>query len=80
MKNRLKSLLKQLTNWRAWVVFVILYFFTGGWFLFVLGWILHSNELYAAGGAYVALVGLGNPFIPMIPLTIGLTLAIVKKK
>lgn len=71
-------ILKALTDWKNWVIFLVLWFFTGGWFLYVLGWIFNIPELHIAATAYVTLIGIANPFIPVIPITIGLTLGLRK--
>lgn len=74
----IKAAVKALTDWKNWVIFLVLWFFTGGWFLYVLGWIFNIPELHIAATAYVTLIGIANPFIPVIPITIGLTLGLRK--
>ena len=78
--DRLKphKIWKALTDWKNWVIFLVLWFFTGGWFLYVLGWIFNIPELHVVATAYVTLIGTANPFIPVIPITIGLTLGLRK--
>lgn len=78
MKQKTKNLLKHLTDWKSWILFLILWFFTGGWFLYVLGWVTGIREFHIAATAYVTFVGIANPLIPVIPLTIGLTVLITK--
>ena len=68
---------RSLKSWQAWVMFLALYFFTGGWFLYPLAYILKSSWLNWLAFTWSIGIGLAMPVIPIIPLTIALAVAIV---
>lgn len=81
MKEKLKSFFrflgKSLKSWQSWVIFIALYFFTGGWFLYPLAYIFKSSWLNWLAITWSIGIGLATPIIPVIPLTIGLTIGIM---
>ncbi len=76
--NVFKTLWSFILNPKLWFLFLILYFFTGGYFLYVIAFIFKIDWLYTVATSYVFAIGIANPIIPIIPMTIALTITIYK--
>ncbi|MDX9814882.1 MAG: hypothetical protein RBS91_09515 [Sulfurimonadaceae bacterium] len=76
--NVLQALWSFFINPKLWLLFITLYFFTGGYFLYVIAFIFKIDWLYTVATSYVFAIGIANPIIPIIPMTIALTITIYK--
>lgn len=75
--DKIKKIIKKISDWRVLPLTLIFYFILGGYFIPVIGYIIHNQTLVMLGWGVVAI--LAPPYLPMLPISITLAILIVNK-